>query len=164
MIPTVWRQRFWRCWTPNSKHQATQGLTRQGAPHPATALLPHWHIRESAAMTAGGQNPIARATSLPPVAFVINIAITAVCVSGSDPPGVLARRDFIASPLPHIRIPVPAMIAGDPYMPSAWAGGPMLTDADRGPKPDYDLRMGRHDHEGKSEQRGKNYFSHFLLL
>ena len=40
----------------------------------------------------------------------------------------------------------------------------MLTNTDRGTKLYYDLRMSRYYPKSKTKQRGKNQFSHFLLL
>jgi hypothetical protein len=68
---------------------------------------------------------------LPPSAVDEHMSIMPVLVSGSDPDGVLARRDFPSSWLPGTSTPVPAVIARNPHMSPAWCRGAMLPDANR---------------------------------
>ena len=115
-------------------------------------------------MTAGGQIIVrARNEALPPVTFRVNIPVMAVRVSGSDPYRMSTWRLFPPARLPVICVSFIVVVSAYPDMVPAWTGGTMLADADRGPKPYYDLSMTRYP-ERKAKQRGKNQFSHLVLL
>jgi hypothetical protein len=117
------------------------------------------------AMTTGGQI-IGRAHSktLPPAAFYKHITVTPVLISGSHPHGMSTGRLFPPTGFPVICVSIITVISVDPDMLSAWTSGTVLADADRRPKLNYDLRVRGYNPERKAKQRGKNQFSHFLLL
>jgi hypothetical protein len=98
------------------------------------------------------------------VAFGINIPVTAMRVSGSNPFRTGARGFFPTAGLPGIGIAIPAVVSADPDMIAAGTNGPMLPYADRRPKLDYDFRMSGYDPKGKAKQRGKYKFAHSFLL
>jgi len=110
-------------------------------------------------MTARGHNE-----PLPPAAFHINIPVTAVHVPGSNPSRANAWRRFPPARLPSVGIAVPALISVNP---DVFAAGPkraVFPDANRRPEPYNHFRMSGHQPKCKAEQRGKNQFSHVLLL
>jgi hypothetical protein len=116
-------------------------------------------------MTAGGQIIVrAHNEALPPVTFRVNIPVMAARVSGSNPYRTGAWRLFPPPRLPGIGIAVVAMITPYPNMLPAWTRRAMFVDADRRPKPYYDLRMRGYYPKRKAKQRGEKQFSHFLLL
>jgi hypothetical protein len=121
-------------------------------------------IRKNDAMTAGGQIIVRpHNEALPPTTFRVNIPVVTVRVSGSDPYRMSTWRLFPPARLPVISVSFIAVVSAYPDMVPAWTGGTMLADADRGTKPYYDLSMSRYP-KRKAKKRGKNQFSHFLLL
>ena len=121
-------------------------------------------IRKNDAMTAGGQIIGHLTTNLSPVTFRINIPVMPMRVSGSYPYRMGAWRFFPSASLPTVGVAIPAVVAADPDMIPARSRGTMLPDADRRPKPYYDLSTSGCYPKGKAKQRAKNHFSHFLLL
>jgi len=117
------------------------------------------------AMTTGGQTVSrARSKALPPAAFYEHITVASVFISGSHPHRMSAWRLFPPTGFPVIGVSIITVVSVDPDMLSAWTSGTMLADADRRPKLNYDLRVRGYNPERKAKQRGKNQFSHFLLL
>ena len=124
----------------------------------------HSPSRKSSALGGGSGYHGASDWKLLPPAFDKDISITPVPPSWRDPYDVLARRKVPSSRLPGIRIPVPAMVAADPDMPPARSDGAVLMDANRGSQLHHDLRVSGYYPKGKAKKRGKNQFSHLLLL
>src|SRR5579864_119227 len=87
-----------------------------------------------------------------------------VRISGRNPDRMSVWWSFPPARFPTVGIAIPAVISANPDMIPARADATMLTNTDRGTKPYYDLRMSRYYPKSKTEQRGKNKFSHFLLL
>jgi len=88
----------------------------------------------------------------------------AVRISGRNPYRMSVWWFFPPARFPTVGIAIPAVISANPDMIPARADGTMLTNTDRGTKLYYDLRMSRYYPKSKTKQRGKNQFSHFLLL
>jgi hypothetical protein len=117
------------------------------------------------AVTAGGQmTGRGHGEELPPVAFPVNIPVMAVRVPGSNPSHADTWRRFPPARLPSVGIAVPALISANPDVIMARAKRAVFPDANRRPKPYDHFRMGGHQPKGKAKQRGKNQFSHVLLL
>jgi hypothetical protein len=116
-------------------------------------------------VTAGGQmTGRGHGKELPPVAFRVNIPAMAVRVPRSNPSRADAWRCFPSACLPSVGIAVPTLISANPDMTAAWTKRAVFPDANRWPEPDNHFRMGGHQPKGKAKQRGKNQFSHVLLL
>jgi hypothetical protein len=80
---------------------------------------------------------------LPPIAFRINIPVTAVRVSRSNPYRMDAWRLFPSAGLPVIAVSFVAVVSAYPNMISAWTGRAVFMDADRRTKFYDDLGMCR---------------------
>ena len=115
-------------------------------------------------MTFGGQKSSAFRTPLPPVAFGINIPVTAMPVTGGDPYRIGARRFFPPARLPVIFVSFIAVVSAYPDVVPAWTRRAVFVDANRWPNPYNDLSIGRYYPKGQAKQSGKNQCSHFLLL
>ena len=102
--------------------------------------------------------------ALSPATFYEHITVASVFISGSHPHRMSAWRLFPPTGFPVIGVSIITVVSVDPDMLSAWTSGTMLADADRRPKLNYDLRVRGYNPERKAKQRGKNQFSHFLLL
>jgi hypothetical protein len=77
---------------------------------------------------------------LPPIAFRINIPVTAMCVSRSNPYRMDPWRLFPPAGLPVITASFIAVVSAHPNMIPAWTGSAVFTDADRRTKFYDDLR------------------------
>jgi hypothetical protein len=120
---------------------------------------------DNGAVTAGGQmTGRGHNEQLPPAAFCVNIPVMAVRVPGSNPSRADPWRRFPSAPLPGVGIAVPALISANPDVITAGAKRAVLPDANRRPEPYDHFRVGGHQPKGKAKQRGKNQFSHVLLL
>jgi hypothetical protein len=104
------------------------------------------------------------AAELPPAAFDEDVTVVSVLPSRGNPYGMLARWFFPTSRLPRIRIAVPAVISTDPDMSYAWPDSAVLVNTYRRPKLHYYLRVSGCHPQGESKKRGKNQFSHLMLL
>jgi hypothetical protein len=91
------------------------------------------------------------AMELPPMTFRIHIPVMAARVSGSNPYRMGAWRRFPAARLPTVGIAIPAVVSADPDVSAAWPSGTMLSDANRGTKLNYDLRMSGYNHKGSAK-------------
>jgi len=132
--------------------------------HQAPARLLPWRassvlarrIFVADAMTAGGHETSHLLRCLSPVPFRVDVPVMAARVSGSNPHCTRMWRPFPPARLPSVSLTIPVMISRDPDMFPAWPCGAVFPDADRRPKFDYDLRVGRQYPEGKTKQGGKD--------
>jgi hypothetical protein len=98
---------------------------------------------------------------LPPIAFRINIPVTAMCVSRSNPYRMDPWRLFPPAGLPVITASFIAVVSAYPNMIPAWTGSAVFMDADRRTKFYDDLGMCRTKAQcGPDECVKKNF--HFV--
>jgi hypothetical protein len=83
--------------------------------------------------------------------FRIHIPVAAMRISGSNPSGTGAWRLFPPACLPTVGIAIPVLVSVDPDVIPARSNGPMLADANRGTKLNYDLGMSGYYSQGKTE-------------
>src|SRR6266550_4972427 len=98
--------------------------------------------------------------SLPPATIHEDISVMPVTPARGYPHRMLTGRNFPATALPDICVPVPPMVSGHPDMAWARSYDALLVDTNRRPKLYNDLRMSGHHPQCHSKQRGEKYFPH----
>src|ERR1700728_2889162 len=90
----------------------------------------------------------------PPAPLHEHVSPVPVHVARSHPYRMRTRRSFPSARSPYIGITVPAVIAADPYMITAWPHAPMLHDGMWRTGPYYHfLSIGRTHQQAEAEQR-----------